>query len=119
MSASYTAVPLDTLSYKAARPGPLSSYPSTQSLLPHDPIDYDEHKRGPGRPPPKPWVPFMLRRWVLLTIALVLLALIASLEIVLKSVNDQGGFGPINSNLVYIWTYGPTAGMLFCTQIAF
>jgi hypothetical protein len=33
------------------------------------------------------------------------------LEVVLKISTDRHGFGPTESNLYYIWTYSPTAGM--------
>jgi hypothetical protein len=55
-------------------------------------------------------IPLMLRRWVLVTFSVTYLAMIASLEIVHKSSVDKHGFGPITSDLHYIWTYGPTAG---------
>jgi hypothetical protein len=58
----------------------------------------------------QPWIPFVLRRWVLITFAIVLLSMIAGLEIVKKICDAKHGFGPIDTKLHYIWTYGPTAG---------
>jgi hypothetical protein len=56
------------------------------------------------------WTPFVLRRWVLITFAIVLLTMVAGLEIVKKVCDAKHGFGPIDTNLHYVWTYGPTAG---------
>jgi hypothetical protein len=56
------------------------------------------------------WTPFVLRRWVLITFATVLLLMVAGLEVVKKICDTKHGFGPIDTNLHYIWTYGPTAG---------
>jgi hypothetical protein len=56
------------------------------------------------------WTPFVLRRWVLITFAIVLLSMIAGLETVKKICDAKHGFGPIDTNLHYVWTYGPTAG---------
>jgi hypothetical protein len=52
----------------------------------------------------------MLRRWVFAMLAFVFVLLIISLEVVLKVSTDRHGFGPTDSKLYYIWTYGPTAG---------
>jgi hypothetical protein len=51
----------------------------------------------------------MLRRWVLALFATLSVLLIVGLEIVWKVSTDRHGFGPAESNLYYIWTYGPTA----------
>jgi hypothetical protein len=58
----------------------------------------------------QPWIPFVLRRWVLIAFAIVLLSMIAGLEIVKKICDAKHGFGPIDTKLHYVWTYGPTAG---------
>ena len=58
----------------------------------------------------KPWTPFVLRRWVLIAFSITLLAIIASLEVVWKVCDTKHGFGPVDSKLHYVWTYGPTAG---------
>ncbi|KAF2124959.1 hypothetical protein P153DRAFT_370285 [Dothidotthia symphoricarpi CBS 119687] len=52
----------------------------------------------------------MLRRWVLASFVLTFLLLIASMEIVAKVSTDKHGFGPTDTKLHYLWTYGPTAG---------
>jgi hypothetical protein len=58
----------------------------------------------------QPWIPFVLRRWVLITFSIVLLSMVAGLEIVKKICDAKHGFGPIDTKLHYVWTYGPTAG---------
>jgi hypothetical protein len=106
MHADYTAIPLTTRPHKTTQPN--SAVPhqplSTQSLLSDAEVETNDvtHQR-------KAWVPLMLRRWVLLTISLAILVLIVSLEIVNKIADQQHGFGPVDSSLVYVWTYGPTA----------
>lgn len=51
-----------------------------------------------------------MRRWVFLTISLVLVAFVVGLEVILKVSVDENGFGPVQLKYVYLWTYGPTAG---------
>lgn len=58
------------------------------------------------------WVPSMLRRGVLISFAITFLLLVTALEIVLRLSDERRGFGPTDSNLHYIWTYGPTAGKM-------
>jgi hypothetical protein len=58
----------------------------------------------------QPWTPFVLRKWVLITFAIALLLMVAGLEMVKKICDAKHGFGPIDTNLHYVWTYGPTAG---------
>jgi hypothetical protein len=52
----------------------------------------------------------MLRSWVLILLAIMFVLLIGTLEVILKLSTDRNGFGPTESNLYYVWTYGPTAG---------
>jgi hypothetical protein len=61
----------------------------------------------------------MLRRWVLLTISFAIVLLIVSLEVVKKIADQKHGFGPVDSKLVYVWTYGPTASTLPATLTRF
>lgn len=87
------------------------SLPAKQPLL-YQTLEYQGHNGLETPPPGKPWRPLMLRRWVLLAFAIVFLLLIASLEIILKVSTDRHGFGPTDSKLYYVWTYGPTAGKI-------
>lgn len=57
------------------------------------------------------WTPTMLHRWVLALFFVFFLSLIVIMEVVRKVSMDRHGFGPTTSNLHYIWTYAPTAGM--------
>ena len=110
MRPKLAAYPLTALSHKAAHLNDLASNSSEHSFLHHAPIEFDEAGSTHPEPTFKPWTPLMLQRWVLQTISIVLLTLIVTLEIVLKSSTDRHGFGPVESNLHYVWTYGPTAG---------
>jgi hypothetical protein len=69
----------------------------------------------------KAWTPLMLRRWVLALFAGVSVALIITLEVILKVSTDRQGLGPINPSLYYLWTYGPTPALTiisaFWTQV--
>lgn len=107
MHANDKAIPLTSRPNKDTQPN--SAVPhqlsSTQSLLLDAEVEIEDVTRQK-----KAWVPLMLRRWVLLTISLAILVLIVSLEIVNKIADQQHGFGPVDSSLVYVWTYGPTAG---------
>ncbi|KAF1912691.1 hypothetical protein BDU57DRAFT_542503 [Ampelomyces quisqualis] len=110
MRADYTAIPLSNLSSHAStQPDDSKTPPSNVSLLPQEPAENNERSYKPNERSPNSWTPLMLRRWALLTISLILLALIVSLEVVLKVATNKHGFGPIDSDLVYLWTYGPTA----------
>ena len=113
MRSKFEAIPLTGLSHRAARLNEAAAHSSEQSLLHRAPVESNKAESIQV----KPWVPLMLQRWVLLTISIVLLALILSLEIVLKSSTDQRGFGPVNSDLHYVWTYGPTAGTVVANHI--
>jgi hypothetical protein len=62
----------------------------------------------------------MLRRWVLVLFALVFALLVMTLEIILKVSSDRDGFASTESNLYYVYTYGPTAGKwLSCLLLVF
>jgi hypothetical protein len=107
MHADYTAIPLTSRPHKTTQPNFVVPHQpsSTQSLLSDAKVKIDDANHQQ-----KAWVPLMLRRWVLLMISLAILVLIVSLEIVNKIADQQHGFGPVDSSLVYVWTYGPTAG---------
>ncbi|CAO2653412.1 Nn.00g028230.m01.CDS01 [Neocucurbitaria sp. VM-36] len=109
MPSKFTAIPLTSLSHKAARLNDVDAHSSKQSLLSRAPVESNDVKSIQLEPLAKPWASLMLQRWVLLTISIVLLALIVGLEIVVKSSTDKRGFGPAESDLHYVWTYGSTA----------
>jgi hypothetical protein len=81
-----------------------------QPLLSQQSVEYQGHDGYETSAPGKPWKPLMMRRWVLLVLAVIFVLLIVGLEVVLKVSTDRHGFGPTDSNLYYVWTYGPTAG---------
>jgi hypothetical protein len=86
------------------------SVPAKQPLLPDRDPQYQGHDGFETSAPERPWKPLMLRRWVLFVFAVLFFLLIASLEIILKVTTDRHGFGPVESNLYYVWTYGPVVG---------
>jgi hypothetical protein len=106
---SNTIVAIDEISLRPSRNG--SQQPSQQPLLFQQDLEYRGHESiERSQPPGKPWRPLMLRRWVLITFAVLFILLIGTLEIILKVSTDRNGFGPAETNLYYVWTYGPTVG---------
>jgi hypothetical protein len=103
---------LTALSPRAHHSVDLRNHSPEHSLLPTVQVEADKAENKPPSPPTKSWTPLMLQRRVLVTISIALLFLIVSLEIVLKISANRNGFGPIESDLHYLWTYGPTAGIV-------
>lgn len=87
-----------------------TTLPAKQPLLSQQNLGYQGHDGFETSAPGRPWKPLMLRRWVLFIFAVLFLFIIASLEIILKVSTDRHGFGPTESNLYYVWTYGPVVG---------
>jgi hypothetical protein len=102
MRNNYTSIPLTRLSsHTTAQPVASATFPSTDSLLLQD-LDYKNiiSYQASGHSP-KYWTPLLQRRWVLLTISLVLL-LIVSLEVVFKIATNKYGFCRIMSIGKYV-----------------
>jgi hypothetical protein len=89
----------------------IATTPSSKSLLIQSTTELPADARNiQPKTVKKPWTPFVLRRWVLIGFSVTLLAIIIGLEIVQRICDSRHGFGPVESNLQYVWTYGPTAG---------
>lgn len=106
-----TTVPLGDISSDPTQYDRSTSLPAKQPLLGQQDLGYQGHDGFETSAPGRPWKPLILRRWVLFIFAVLFLLLIASLEIILKVSTDRHGFGPTESNLYYVWTYGPVVGM--------
>lgn len=61
----------------------------------------------------RPWTPFFLQRATILGFITAYVSLLVAL-IVLAILDDRNqGLATVDSNLRYVWTYGPTAGTAF------
>lgn len=105
-----TTVSVGDISSGPAQYDRSTSLPAKQPLLSQQSVEYQGHDGFEMSAPGRPWKPLMLRRWVLFIFAVLFILLIASLEIILKVSTDRSGFGPTDSNLYYVWTYGPVVG---------
>jgi hypothetical protein len=107
----FTAIALDEDVTRPTQYSHSFPLPSKQPLLSQRSLESQGHDGFEQPPPPsKPWRPLMLRRWVLITFAIIFSLLLMSLEIILKVSMKSNGFRATGSKLYYVWTYGPTAG---------
>ncbi|KAH4044028.1 hypothetical protein HBH69_234610 [Parastagonospora nodorum] len=119
----FTTLTLDDDSTRRAQPTDFFQRPAKQPLLSQQSLEYRGHDGSEQSSPTKPWRPLMLRRWVLVLFSLVFALLVMTLEIILKVSSDRDGFASTESNLYYVYTYGPTAVLTiiaaFWTQVEY